>query len=34
MNINGEEKLYVNYLEMKKKRKNISGIPYTKLISF
>jgi hypothetical protein len=34
MNFNGEEKIYVNYLQMKKKRKNISDIPCMKLISF
>jgi hypothetical protein len=34
MNFNGEEKIYVKYLQMKKKRKNISDIPCMKLISF
>jgi hypothetical protein len=34
MNFNGEEKIYVNYLQMKKKRKNISDILCMKLISF
>jgi len=34
MIFNGEEKIYMNYLQMKKKRKNISDIPCMKLISF